>query len=224
VPAGEPVFGHACLRPSAPIWPVPGQNERAALADRPDSPEGLTGSDRRLIQFASAALGAAPTLFDTTWPSLNRNSAGMPRTPRTAGLSGFSSTLTFTILTLPAYSAASSSSAGPIWRQGPHHSAQKSTTTGMADLRTSASKVASVTATVFAPMVVSPGRELSAAEPRQAPGGRQGIAARSSAALTISGSSGISCAVAVHSTWPSRHGGRGRFAPRRRHRRPAGAG
>jgi hypothetical protein len=34
---------------------------------------------------------------------------------------------------------------GAIMRQGPHHSAQKSTTTGSADLRTSVSKVASET-------------------------------------------------------------------------------
>ena len=106
------------------------------------------------IQVARAALGAAPTLFDTTSPFLNMNNAGMPRTPSMAGLSGFSSTLIYTILILPPYSADSSSTAGPIWRHGPHNSAHKSTITGTLDLRTSASKVASVTAMVA--MIVIP--------------------------------------------------------------------
>ena len=40
--------------------------------------------------------------------------------------------------------AATSSSTGPIILQGPHHSAQKSTTTGMALCKTSVSKFCSV--------------------------------------------------------------------------------
>ena len=43
------------------------------------------------------------------------------------------------------YSAAISSRIGAIILQGPHHSAQKSTSTGVADFSTSCSKVASVT-------------------------------------------------------------------------------
>src|SRR6476661_5145007 len=58
---------------------------------------------------------------------------------------GFSSTLSFTIFTLSPSWPAISSSAGPIMRQGPHHSAQKSTTTGSADFKTSDSKLASDT-------------------------------------------------------------------------------
>src|SRR5690349_19814479 len=58
---------------------------------------------------------------------------------------GFSSTLSMTILTFSPSEPAISSSAGAIIRQGPHHSAQKSTTTGLADFRTSDSKVASET-------------------------------------------------------------------------------
>ena len=45
----------------------------------------------------------------------------------------------------PAYSVASSSMSGAIMRHGPHHGAQKSTSTGTGLFRTSASKVASVT-------------------------------------------------------------------------------
>src|SRR3954464_15782170 len=65
--------------------------------------------------------------------------------PYLAAVAGFSSTLSFTILTLPFIVPASSSSAGAIILQGPHHSAQKSTTTGSALLSTCASKSASET-------------------------------------------------------------------------------
>src|SRR5882724_3365214 len=45
--------------------------------------------------------------------------------------------LTFTTLSLPPISLAMSSSDGPIMRHGPHHSAQKSTSTGVSDFSTS---------------------------------------------------------------------------------------
>src|SRR2546423_1167972 len=60
--------------------------------------------------------------------------------PYLAAVAGFSSTFSFTILTLPFIVPASSSSAGAIILHGPHHSAQKSTTTGSVDLSTCASK------------------------------------------------------------------------------------
>src|SRR5262245_29672558 len=56
--------------------------------------------------------------------------------------------LSLTILTLPSSSLAISSSAGAICRHGPHHSAQKSTTTGVDDFKTSASKESSETVAV----------------------------------------------------------------------------
>src|SRR5436305_2057250 len=63
----------------------------------------------------------------------------------------FSSTLTFATLTDSAFSRAISSRSGAIILHGPHHSAQKSTSTGCALLVTSLSKFASliVTATEF---------------------------------------------------------------------------
>src|SRR5262249_10554853 len=51
---------------------------------------------------------------------------------------------TLPIFTLPANCAASRSMIGDSMRQGPHHGAQKSTTTGLSDLRTSASQLAEV--------------------------------------------------------------------------------
>src|SRR6186997_1847145 len=65
--------------------------------------------------------------------------------PYLAAVFGLSSTLSLTILTLSPSAVEISSSAGAIMRQGPHHSAQKSTTTGPLALRTSVSKVASDT-------------------------------------------------------------------------------
>src|SRR3954469_12073552 len=58
--------------------------------------------------------------------------------------------LSLTTSILSAYSVAISSRIGATWRQGPHHSAQKSTRTGLSDLSTCDSKSASVTAARFA--------------------------------------------------------------------------
>src|SRR5476649_36991 len=70
---------------------------------------------------------------------------GMPRTPYFCGTCGFSSMLILAMVILLPSSLASSSSAGAICLQGPHHSAQKSTRTGFLELRTSAWKEASDT-------------------------------------------------------------------------------
>src|SRR5690606_7311323 len=56
---------------------------------------------------------------------------GMPRTPRAAAISGFSSELIFTSTTWPASSCSNRSSTGASARHGPHQGAQKSTRTGV---------------------------------------------------------------------------------------------
>jgi hypothetical protein len=56
-------------------------------------------------------------------------------------ISGFSSTFILQNFTLPAYASANFSVIGARERQGPHHGAQKSTTTGIRDLVTSFSNV-----------------------------------------------------------------------------------
>src|SRR5687767_2374762 len=81
----------------------------------------------------------APTLVAAISPFLNSMSVGMPRTPYLVGVSGLSSMLTFATVTWSPLSAASSSRNGAIILHGPHHSAQKSTTTGRSDFSTSAS-------------------------------------------------------------------------------------
>src|SRR6202162_3197287 len=92
-----------------------------------------------------------------------------------AAVCGFSSTLSLTILTLPASApVAISSSAGAIMRHGPHHSAQKSTTTGPLALSTSASNVASVVFSTIKNLVFSGNRLPGADERRNGYRGRQG--------------------------------------------------
>src|SRR3546814_10545217 len=65
-----------------------------------------------------------------------------------------SSMLSLAIVTFPPSSSAISSSAGPIMRHGPHHSAQKSTSTGVLLEMTSLWNEASVT------FLVAMGRNL----------------------------------------------------------------
>src|SRR5215210_9169711 len=98
-----------------------------------------------LIHCSSFCLGAAPTWREASSPFLNIISVGIDMMPYLAAVCGFSSTLSLTIFTLSPSEPAISSKAGAIMRQGPHHSAQKSTTTGLVAFSTSASKFASDT-------------------------------------------------------------------------------
>src|SRR5262249_13605399 len=59
--------------------------------------------------------------------------------------------LSLPTLTLPANCSASLSMVGPSWRHGPHHGAQKSTTTGMVLCSTSLAQLALVNSTTFLP-------------------------------------------------------------------------
>src|SRR6186713_148269 len=83
----------------------------------------------------------------TARPPLNAMTFGIERMLKACESSGFSSELIFTSLTRPPKSCATLSRVGPSVRHGPHHGAQKSTTTGTVfeAARTSVSKVAVVT-------------------------------------------------------------------------------
>src|SRR5215813_1770246 len=98
-----------------------------------------------VIHCSSFCFGAAPIWREAIWPFLKIISVGIDWMPYLAAVCGFSSTLSLTIFTLPLSVPAISSSAGAIIRQGPHHSAQKSTTTGPVAFNTSDSKVVSET-------------------------------------------------------------------------------
>src|SRR3954469_22649329 len=97
------------------------------------------------IHSASCCFGRAPILVAATWPSLNTIKVGMPRMPYFFGVAGLWSMLILAIFSLPSRFCAISSSAGAIILQGPHHSAQKSTSTGPDAFRTSVSKELSLT-------------------------------------------------------------------------------
>src|SRR6266436_5413928 len=98
-----------------------------------------------VIHCCSFAFGAAPTWREAISPPLKIIRVGIDITPYFEAVFGLSSTFSLTILTLSPIAPEISSSAGAIMRQGPHHSAQKSTTTGPVALSTSASKSASET-------------------------------------------------------------------------------
>ena len=78
------------------------------------------------------------------FPSLNIIKFGIPRTPYFDGTSGESSILNLTNFILPLYFSDNSSKIGNSNLQGPHHSAQKSITTGISDFKTSFSKFESL--------------------------------------------------------------------------------
>src|SRR4051794_10864682 len=103
------------------------------------------GQTAAVIHCCSFCFGAAPTCREAISPPLKIIRVGIDITPYFEAVFGLSSTFSLTILTLSPIAPEISSSAGPIMRQGPHHSAQKSTTTGPVALSTSASKSASET-------------------------------------------------------------------------------
>src|SRR3979411_3384246 len=98
-----------------------------------------------VIHCCSFCFGAAPTWREAISPPLKIINVGIDITPYFEAVFGLSSTFSLTILTLSPIAPEISSSAGAIMRQGPHHSAQKSTTTGPVALSTSISKSTSLT-------------------------------------------------------------------------------
>lgn len=85
-------------------------------------------------------LGAAPTSSDTSSPPLKNFKVGILSIWYRLDKSLSSSTFTLPTFNLPSYCVASSSTIGERTLHGPHQDAQKSTSTGIGDLSTSASK------------------------------------------------------------------------------------
>lgn len=79
------------------------------------------------------AAGTAPAWRATAFPSIRITSVGTARMSKRAERRGDLSTSTLTSFTAPARSLAKWSRAGLTSRQGPHHTAQKSTSTGTGD-------------------------------------------------------------------------------------------
>jgi hypothetical protein len=97
------------------------------------------------IIFSIAERGIAPTSRPSSLPPLKRISVGTLNTPNREAESGASSMSTVHTLSLPWYSLAICSIVGAIMRQGPHHAAKKSASTGNGDSITSALKFPSFT-------------------------------------------------------------------------------
>src|SRR4029453_17599639 len=94
-----------------------------------------------------------PTMVSASCPSLKSSSVGMPRTAYRPGTFGFSSTFSLATVARPSNSDASASTVGARRRQGPHHSAQKSTST--TPLLVSSSKLLSVNVFTFSDAIGS---------------------------------------------------------------------
>jgi hypothetical protein len=92
------------------------------------------------IVFFSAALDCTPRTRATSFPPLIMSRVGMAWTPYFIAVRWFSSVLSLAKRTFPSYSVASCSTTGAMARHGPHHGAQKSTSTGCSALSTLASK------------------------------------------------------------------------------------
>src|SRR5665213_327148 len=157
-----------------------------------------------VIHCSSFCFGAAPTWRAAISPFLKIIRVGIDMMPYFDATPGFSSTLSFTILTLSPMVPAISSSAGAIMRHGPHHSAQKSTTTGLADFSTSASKVASDSLpTAMGNLVIwnrdcSPGEQGKYGGPGGASRRHHALVRPASAASRASGGISIRLGTAVH--------------------------
>src|SRR5439155_15989475 len=91
-----------------------------------------------------------PTNFFLTSPPLKRITVGIALMLYLTAMLRLASVSTLPTLTLPANSSATASMVGASIRQGMHHSAQKSTSTGVPALSTSASKLASVNSLTLA--------------------------------------------------------------------------
>src|SRR5437016_10285246 len=122
--------------------------------------QSVTASSGKLLYLSIMreidSLLVAPTTRSTSFPPLNRIKVGMPLIPYVAAVDGLSSTFSFTTARLPEYCSAIASTVGDNIRQGAHQAAQKSTSTGFSDFRTSCSKDLSVTSLTLSFIFVIP--------------------------------------------------------------------
>src|SRR5438874_4850630 len=100
----------------------------------------------RFSRVAISFFGTAPTSWSATCPSLKKSRVGIDMMLYRPAISFSWSVSTLYTFALPANSSATASTCGAIIRQGPHQTAQKSTSTGTSDFSTSSSKSAAVTA------------------------------------------------------------------------------
>ena len=97
-----------------------------------------------IILRSNAAFGARPTCLSTTLPSLINNTHGMLVIPYFTDNSGFSSTFTLPIFTLPSNSTLNASIVGVSATHGAHLVGEKSILANLVKLITFVSKLLSV--------------------------------------------------------------------------------
>src|SRR5215203_175130 len=151
-------------RPFAGCWPA--SYPPVLPPPSPSGPQTVVYSWR---SRSSAAFGLAPMICLTTLPPENTLSAGIDVMRYVAAVCGFSSTLSLTMSRLFCVDAISSST-GAIMRHGPHHSAQKSTRTGLSFCSTFSEKSVSVTCLIV-PTVGSSTSRISVFGRRELRGG-----------------------------------------------------
>src|SRR5579875_1345911 len=150
---------------TAPAWSGSISRARRRLASSPaatsrSASDGGAGA-RRATNSLTDCSGKAPMKLSTTcWPRTAKT-AGMDCTRKAVATPGFSSTFTLASSTAPPVSSTTFSRMGPRVRQGPHHGAHRSTTTGTSSERcsTSVAKVESVTSFMAHPTLSSPPME-----------------------------------------------------------------
>src|SRR5262249_46673725 len=102
-----------------------------------------------ICEMKSLAFDGTPTTRWASLPSRKRTSVGIALMPKREELSTPSSTFSLTTFSLSSYFSASDSTVGASILQGGHHAAQKSTSTGWDDFKTSLSKFVSLTSVTY---------------------------------------------------------------------------
>src|SRR6185437_16321114 len=143
----RPLGSHMCEPPRAAHAPPSGRahvpDRRPAHVPVRTAAETYAAASAGSSSLPSFFFGYAPITVFTGWPPLKRIIVGIESTWKRAAVCGFSSMSSLTIFR-SSRSDWISSRTGATTRQGPHHGAQKSTSTGLSASSTSASKLLSV--------------------------------------------------------------------------------
>src|SRR6185436_11266690 len=121
------------MRQEAPGPPGEEQEERYASGPRQHLDHHLLFLSAFVTNVSMSDAGRAPAARAISRPFLKTAMVGMDRMPSRSPTAATSSVFSFTTRSRPAVRAATFSTSGATIRHGPHHGAQKSTTTGIAE-------------------------------------------------------------------------------------------
>src|SRR3954452_20597061 len=103
------------------------------------------------MNASMSAAGRAPAVRPRSLPPLNTAIVGMDRIPNRSPSSGIASVFALRIRYFPLLADATRASSGATMRDGPHHGAQKSTTTGRSEAAIAASNAAALGVSIGSP-------------------------------------------------------------------------